>query len=106
MNIDDQDKAILEYAVNGEPWHIVCGCFYYTFDDPKELVRRVIRLSNNGLIRIEKHTESSAEASIQTLIKQAEDHSWFEEELNPRDDNWWEIRTTDNGFAIVKDRFN
>ena len=104
MNVDSIDKSILEYVASEEPWHILCGAFYHHFDSPSELIERVFRLFEKGLITIPKAQGTSEEPSYKPFKREAEANNWFENDLFT-DGPWWNIVATEEGFRCIKDRF-
>ncbi|MFZ2642152.1 MAG: hypothetical protein WA117_14230 [Verrucomicrobiia bacterium] len=105
MQPDDIDKDILEYVANEEPWHILCGVFYHRFKDPAELVQRVFRLREEGLISISKGSRTSIEPNPDAFLTDARAHDWHEDSVVAEDSTWWDIVATEMGFEHVKKRF-
>lgn len=101
---DEINKNILEYVVNEEPWHIVCGAFNNNFKNPKELIHRIFRLYDENLITISKGPSTTVEPTPQSFEKEAVENDWFNNS-NCTDGAWWDIKATEKGFEYVKDRF-
>ena len=101
---DAMDKDILEYVANDEPWHIVCGAFYHQFENPRELIDRIFRLYDVGLLEISKSLYKNVEPTPELFEKEAMENNWFEDK-NYTEGLWWDIQATEKGFEYVKDRF-
>jgi hypothetical protein len=99
--VDNFDKDLLEFVANDEPWHIVCKTFRPKLQVPAELISRVVRLRDAGLITFRPASAVSAD----DLLADALANNWH------KDTDWpngplWNIVTTEQWFQYVRDRFN
>ena len=104
--MDHLDLEILEFCVNEEPWHILCGSMYYKFKNPEELVYKVFTLYKQNCISITQ-SKGIQDRPIdkESFIYYSKNNDWYEEEICP-EDAWWDLRTTDTGLQYVKDKFS
>jgi len=104
MNITELDKEILEFIVNGEPWHIICGAFVDRFNQPEELIHKIFNFAKEGLIVISPSNNETPVPTIEVFQRESKKYNWYKDTVCT-DGLWYDIDTTDKGFEFVKDRF-
>ena len=104
MNLSKLDKYLLEYAVNEEPWHIVCGVFCCEYGTAEKLAKKLFALKEKGLVSISPELNTLIPPNIKALVDAASQEDNYEDVMVPNE-FWWDIKATDKGFNIVRDRF-
>jgi hypothetical protein len=104
MKLDSVDLEILEAAFYDEPWHILCGMVADQFNDIRELIPRIFQLQKKGLIEILRDPGTIIDPTPQDLERIAINHAVYGTTSWP-EGSTWSIKTTEEGFKYIKDRF-
>ena len=102
--MDNIDLEILEAAYYDEPWHILCAMVEKHFEDMRDLVPRILRLRDEGLLEIIKDQGTEYDPSVSDLEKIALTYELYGTDRWPESPTW-SMKTTDTGFKHIKDRF-
>lgn len=95
------DKDLLELAVLTVPWYMVCGDFHRRYGSPGALAKRLLELSDAGLVNIRQKLPGQEELSVEALEDDAIENNCYDD----FDSSWgsrWEISATDRGFAAIE----
>ncbi len=104
MKLEPFDLEILQAAVYDEPWHILCLMLEDQFEDIRELISRIFQLQRSGLVEILRDPGTDVDPTPEDLERIAIDRAVYGTTSWP-DGPTWSVKTTEEGFEYVKDRF-